>query len=109
MGFRLTAVLFAIVLFGAAPAQADSESWEIWGSNTPGNLGTGLLTGTGGNTPISIPGLSTYRYIGITAPTGSVLVLNGLTFVTPEPGTLSMVSIGLAGLVGMLRLRFRKA
>jgi hypothetical protein len=89
-----------VITFGSVQA---GESWEIWGSNTPGNLGTGLLTGNVGLVPISIPDLNTYRYIGITAPTGSVLVVNGLTMTTPEPGTLAMLGMGLLGLCTMRR------
>ncbi|MEA2475790.1 MAG: hypothetical protein QOE06_3705, partial [Thermoleophilaceae bacterium] len=56
------------------------ESYTIYGSNTLGVLGT-LLSGPGttANTLITMPGFGTYKYIGVRANVGNVLI-GALTF-----------------------------
>jgi len=102
--------LSGTVSFGSVQA---GESWAIWGSNTPGTVCTnivncftkGAFLASGGSStdmlPEALAGLGTYRYIGFTAPTGSVLLLNNLelkTTPTPEPPTFSLLVLGLVGL-----------
>ncbi len=54
------------------------ESYNIYGSNTPGSLGTPLFSTnqTTDATPITLTGISGYKYISVHAISGLVLVAN---------------------------------
>lgn len=86
------------------------ESWEIFGSNTLGSLGTKIQTGTTDAPVASALALSAdnYRYINITAANCSDVLLSGLfgdpSSPTPEPGSFAMIGIG-AILLGVSRLK----
>jgi hypothetical protein len=94
------------------------ESWEVFGSNTLGSLGTEIETGTN-NAPVSTAlalTASTYRYISVTAAMCSDVVLSGLggTIVTtnnvsptPEPGSFAMIGIG-ASLLGLAAFKRKR-
>jgi hypothetical protein len=102
-GYTLTLVV--------VQSSQSGEGFKIFGSTTQGILGTNLLaSGSGGvgscngnaacTVTVTDPG--TYRYIGLTATSGDVL-LSTLTATapsspTPEPGTLFMMMSGLGGL-----------
>ncbi len=83
------------------------ESYDVWGSNKKGALGTLLLHGTLDGTQFSIPDVGEYCFISITAPTGDVLV-DSFSAQTPEPGSLALLGTGLVGLSGLIRLKFRQ-
>jgi hypothetical protein len=51
------------------------ESYDIYGSNTPGMLGTQLVAaGTKDTTFFAIPSFGTYKYISVRAHSGNVLI-----------------------------------
>ena len=86
------------------------ESWEIFGSNRLGSLGTEIQTGDT-NAPIASAltlSADNYRYINITAADCSDVLLSGLfgdpSSPTPEPGSFAMIGIG-AILLGVSRLK----
>ena len=85
------------------------ESYRIYGSTT-GVLGsfTSLFTGSLNNTFFAVPAaLSTYSYIGITAPTGDVLLMAASADTSkgeervPEPATFALAGSALAALYFM--------
>ena len=87
------------------------ESYQVWGSNTAGALGTMIATKQQGFT-FDLSSLSQYKYISIASPDGSVLI-DGL-FINepasgvitgsgiPEPGSASLLLIGLGALAGIV-------
>ncbi len=87
------------------------EGWKIYGSNTLGTLSTLLFSGsadypTAFNFP-SIP--NSYKYIGIQASGGDVLIasLSGNIVPTPEPATYLLLGSTLL-LVGAVTMRRKK-
>lgn len=87
-----------------------NESWEIFGSNTLGSLGTKIQTGST-NAPVASDlalSADNYRYINITAANCSDVLLSGLfgdpSSPTPEPGSFAMIGIGVI-LLSVSRLK----
>ena len=77
------------------------ESYDIYGSNTPGSIGTLLVgAGTQDTTYIPIPNFGTYKYISVRAHWGNVLI-GDISFTLPgtscsitvAPAPVSKVSI----------------
>jgi hypothetical protein len=83
------------------------ETYDVWGSNKKGVLGTLLLHGSLDGTKFSIPDGGQYSFISITAPTGDVLV-DSFTAQTPEPSSLALLGTGLVALSGLIRRKFRR-
>ena len=50
------------------------EGYKIWGSNTKGDKGTLIGSGTLANTPFALPGYPNYRYLSVQASKGNVLI-----------------------------------
>ena len=69
-----------VIASGAQNAQIvinsvqSGEGYKIYGSNTLGSLGTFLTSGSLDNTAFNIPGYPTFKYIGVIASSGNVLV-----------------------------------
>ena len=87
------------------------ESYKVCEGHVPGSVGTvNCRMGSGGlNDSIAINWSSADYLIGITAPTGNVLIASSIV-VTPEPATFALFGAGAAGL-GLIRRprRFRRA
>lgn len=91
------------------------ESFDVWGSNTLGALGTNLISGNAtDNSFVSIPLWGLYNYIAVTvhpqlSPSedhsySNDVLLSGLEFTrsdVPEPATVSLLALG--GLATLLR------
>jgi len=70
----------------------NGESYDIYGSNTPGSIGTNLVSGgTKDSTYFAIPSFGTYRYISVRAHYGNVL-LGDLSFNLPGPTCIITVA-----------------
>lgn len=89
------------------------ESWEIFGSNTLGSIGTEIQTGSN-DAPVSTAlalSADNYEYLSVTASKHDDVVLSGLTGAsntsTPEPGSFAMIGIG-AGLLGLASIKNKK-
>jgi hypothetical protein len=95
----------------------ESESWDLWGTNTLGNDSTFVLllsSQTADNTFVSLPDWGTYKYYAVTVHPDSSSASNNILFdsieangVTPEPGTLSMMAGGIM-LALVLRVKARR-
>ncbi|HUY14623.1 MAG TPA: PEP-CTERM sorting domain-containing protein [Terriglobia bacterium] len=71
------------------------ENYDIWVSNTLGQLGTEIIpNGTGNDTQIPISFVDGSPYLGISAGTSGNVLLSTLS-VSPEPTSLSLFGIGL--------------
>lgn len=84
------------------------------GSDAAANGAEGTLVGSGTGLPdvqtLTFSGSIANRYQWITATSGDVLIKNGLSATTtsvPEPSTLLLFGLGLAGLAG-IRRKFKK-
>ncbi|HTD47872.1 MAG TPA: PEP-CTERM sorting domain-containing protein [bacterium] len=79
------------------------ESYKVCEGHAPGSVGTvDCQAGSGGlNDSIAIDWTSANYLIGITAPTGNVLIASSIV-VTPEPATIALFGAGVAGL-GLIR------
>ena len=81
------------------------ETYNVWGSNTAGSLGT-LLASNQSTATFDLSSFSQYGYISIVSPNASVLI-GGLTVTTPtsnsvpEPGSAALLLSGLAFLAGI--------
>jgi hypothetical protein len=82
------------------------DTYQIWGSNTAGALGTMLATNQNAFT-YNLSNFGQYNYISVVSPTGTVLI-DGLAVntalpagaTTPEPTSATMLIVGLAALLG---------
>lgn len=84
-------------------------TYQVWGSNTAGALGT-LLANNQMNSTFNLSNVTNvgqYQFISVTAPNGSVLIeglsiqpASGTTGV-PEPGSANLLLIGLGALAGV--------
>ena len=89
------------------------DTYQIWGSNTAGALGT-LLASNQTAFTFNLSSFGQYDYISVVSPTGTVLV-DGLTVNEPteatrsasEPGSGALLLLGLAALAG-IRMAGRK-
>lgn len=84
------------------------EGWALFGSNSQGNIGSLLQTGST-NFPSSFSVVGTansYRYLSVQATGGDVL-LSTFAVTAPEPAT--MVLIGAGALAAIYRKRAQKA
>jgi len=87
------------------------DTYQIWGSNTAGALGTMLATNQSSFT-FDLSSFGKYDYISVTSPTGTVLI-DGLTVNQPlsqstsEPNAAILVLAGLAALAS-IRLAGKK-
>jgi len=76
------------------------EGYNLYGSSTLGSIGTLLTSGTLDNTAFAIPSFGTYRYVGIRASAGDVLLATvGATVPNSCTITISPCSSSIAGLV----------
>ena len=99
--------------FISAGSVTSPEKWDIYGSTTLGSIGVDLLSGnTVDQTFVPLPGWGSYQYYSIAvtpdanSPSDNVLLSEiEVTTPTPEPATLSLVGLGLGGLL----LRRRRA
>jgi hypothetical protein len=87
------------------------DTYQIWGSNTAGTLGTMLATNQSSFT-FDLSSFGKYDYISVTSPTGTVLI-DGLTVNQPinrsasEPNSATLLLVGLAALAS-IRLAGKK-
>lgn len=107
-------VTSAMFHFGST---TQGETWEVFGSNTAGVLGTGLLTGTNDEASHNLLGLAgwgTYQYYDFVSlgtkttdgfTSGNVLLGNlALVPSVPEPATWAMMLLGF----GAIGVSFRR-
>lgn len=90
-----------------------TEGFYLWGSSVLGTPGT--LIDFGSNPPdptthnFDVPSFGTYRYLGLSANTGDVLLLNGANSAVPEPLTMIGVLLGVGSLSRYVQRRRRTA
>ena len=79
------------------------EGYNIYGSATPGSIGTLLASGNTDNTPFALPGYPTYRYVSVRASAVNVLLSSvsasvscGCT-ITIAPGCLVSIAGTIRG------------
>jgi hypothetical protein len=82
-------------------SQSIAESYDIYGSNSLGSIGTVLTSGVGtafNNLFVSLPNWGTYPYYTVAVHPQPNANLNDVLFdaieVTPEPATLSLLALG---------------
>jgi hypothetical protein len=72
------------------------ESWVLYGSNTLGDRGNSLKTGTADGV-VTLPG--SWTYYSLAAGQSGDVLLDSATTAVPEPGTTSLlITMGLVGL-----------
>ena len=82
-----------------------SEGYEIYGEAQLNGSKTLLLAGQIDSSFFTVPGFSQYKYIGVGAGNGDVL-LDAVRFTTaPEPGTFVLVGVALVGVSFVRRSR----
>ncbi len=74
----------------ASPATPGSDTWAAWNINDQGAMGTELYSQDGG---------MTFKSRG-SIQIGAFQILS-----VPEPGTISLLALGVAGIVGYGKLR----
>jgi hypothetical protein len=96
-----------------AGSQGIPESYDIYGSNAPGSIGTVLTSGVGtanNNLFVALPSWGTYAYYSVATHPEPNANLNDVLFdaikVTPEPATLTLLALG-GGLAFWRRRRHR--
>ncbi|HEX5261997.1 MAG TPA: PEPxxWA-CTERM sorting domain-containing protein [Phenylobacterium sp.] len=105
----LTAIQFAF------NSTTEGEEWSVFGSNTPGVLGSFIVSGTGegANTAV-LPTFTFYDIESTKALGGQNILLKNMTALqgtvrtgggVPEPATWAMMLIGFGGLGAVLRRR----
>ena len=75
------------------------DTYDVWGSNTAGTLGT-LLAANQKGLSLPLADLGTFTYISISAPTGDVL-LDDVEVTTPEPNSATLLLFGLMAFFGV--------
>jgi hypothetical protein len=96
-----------------AGSQGFPESYDIYGSNSPGSIGTLLPPAAGtayNNVFFALPSWGTYAYYSVAEHPEANANLNDVLFdaieVTPEPATLTLLALG-GGLAFWRRRRHR--
>jgi hypothetical protein len=91
------------LLLGLNSLQA-GESYDVWGSNGPGILGT-MLASTNSPTFNLLPFIGKYDDFSVTAVDGSTILIDAVTVATSEPPMLLLLGAGLAVILIFFRRR----
>ena len=91
------------------------DAWQVKGTNTAGSASGTILASSGADdgTFVALPTAGSYNYLDFFAKLGpqsgedSNVLLQQLSYATPEPGMTGLMGAGLAAVAALMRRRKR--